>query len=70
MAALFEVVEKCISSQTKPVPSSANEFFSFHTGHRGGSPLQEADPGRDVGEQDGGAGRRHDDHDDVMLYLL
>ena len=29
MAALFGVVEKCKSSQTKPVPSSANEFLPF-----------------------------------------
>ena len=27
MAALFGVVEKCKSSETKPVPSSANEFL-------------------------------------------
>ena len=31
MAALFGVVEKCKSSQSKPVPSSANESFPFQT---------------------------------------
>ena len=31
MAALFGVVEKCKSSQTKPVPSSASESFPFNT---------------------------------------
>ena len=30
MAALFGVVEKCKSSQTKPVPSSANEFLPLN----------------------------------------
>ena len=42
MAALFGVVEKCKSSQTKPVPSSASESFPFQETfqHSGAFPVQ------------------------------